>query len=305
MKPQRKVAFGYSTRCNIRCAHCVAAEEVRDDQKMELDQALGILAEMAAAGVRGISFTAGEPLLYPDDMVELLKLCRGYGIYTRIVSNGFWARTGAEADRVLERLQESGLCQLRLSYSRWHQQHVSRECVLNAARGCQKLGLDAFVSFVTDFSEQDDPYEQFLRDHRLRFFPEPVIYAGRAGALARPGLFTDYQANCCPMNPYVSPDLEMYACCDAGSQFANTRFFRLGNLRDASVDQLLEASERNPLYRAIRTQGITNIASFAGFKAREIVTYRKCELCRELFDSPERLARLQEAASSALQGWTR
>ncbi len=305
MKPTRNVAFGYSTRCNIRCAHCVAADEVRDDRKMELDQAQGILAEMAGAGVRGISFTAGEPLLYLDDVVDLLRRCRDYGIYTRIVTNSFWARTEAEADRVVQLLQESGLCQLRLSYSRWHQQHVSRECVLNAARGCRKLGLDAFVSFVTDFSEQDDPYEQFLRDRGLTFFPEPVIYAGRAGAFPRRGIFTDYQANCCPMNPYLSPDLEMYACCDAGSHFANTGFFRLGSLRDTTVGQLLESSERNPLYHAIRTLGITGIASFAGFKAREIVTYRKCELCRELFDSPERLAMLQQAADSDLPGWTR
>ena len=171
MQPARHVAFGYSTRCNIRCAHCVAADEVRKDQKLELDQAQGILAEMAGAGVRGISFTAGEPLLYLDDMLDLLQRCRDYGIYTRIVTNSFWARSEAEADRIVQLLQESGLCQLRLSYSRWHQQHVSRECVLNAARGCRKIGLDAFVSFVTDFSEQDDPYEQFLRDHQLTFFP--------------------------------------------------------------------------------------------------------------------------------------
>jgi hypothetical protein len=34
--------------------------------------------------------------------------------------------------------------------------------------------MDYFVSFVTDFSEADDPYEQYLRDHGLTYFPEPI-----------------------------------------------------------------------------------------------------------------------------------
>jgi hypothetical protein len=51
--------------------------------------------------------------------------------------------------------------------------------------------------------------------------------------------------------------------------------------------------------------GISNIASFAGIKAREIVTFRKCELCKKLFDSPVVLKTLREAAGSELRHWTR
>jgi hypothetical protein len=51
--------------------------------------------------------------------------------------------------------------------------------------------------------------------------------------------------------------------------------------------------------------GISNIASFAGIKAREIVTYRKCELCKKLFDSPEILKILEKAAETELRKWTR
>jgi hypothetical protein len=51
--------------------------------------------------------------------------------------------------------------------------------------------------------------------------------------------------------------------------------------------------------------GISAIASFSGLKASEIVTYRKCELCKLLFDTPETLKNLQEAAGTNLQRWTR
>jgi hypothetical protein len=259
---------------------------------------------MAQAGVGGISFSAGEPMLYLNEITELVKLCRQLGIYTRIVTNSFWAKTAESADSLVAGLKENGLCQLRLSYSRWHQKHLNRNNVLHAAQSCQKIGLDYFVSFVTDFSEEDDPYEQFLRDHNLTFFPEPVIYAGRAESFKRRSILTDYQANCCDMNPYLTPDLDMYGCCDAGSHFSATNFFYLGNLNDQTMEQLLSKSETDRLYNLIRTMGITNIASFTGMKGREIITYSKCELCRKLFNSPETLTRLR-AEVAQLAAWSR
>ena len=301
----RKIAFGYSTRCNIKCAHCVAAGDVVDNKKMELDRAKEIIHEMAVAGVTGISFTAGEPFIYFDDLLELVSLCRKLNIYTRIVTNSFWAKSQEKAEKHLGLLKECGLSQLRLSYSRWHQEHVPRRNVFNAAQGCSKNDIDFFVSFVTDFSEEDDAQEKFLRDNNLKFFPEPVIYAGRAGSFGRKTIFTDYQQNCCAMNPYLAPDLNMYACCDAGSHFTTTDFFLLGNLKDNTIEELFHKSETHPLFNCIRKMGISTIASFAGVNSREIVTYRKCELCKKMFDSPKLLDKLQEAAGSELWKWAR
>ena len=144
----------------------------------------------------------------------------------------------------------------------------------------------------------------FLRDQGLTFFPEPIIYAGRAETFKHRSILTDYQANCCHMNPYLTPDLDMYACCDAGSHFTETNFFYLGNLNQDTMERFFINSETDELYNLIRTMGITNIASFAGMKAREIITYSKCELCRKLFDAPDILARLR-ADVTQLAAWRR
>lgn len=301
----RKIAFGYSTRCNVKCEHCVAADGIPDNTKMELARAKEIIAEMAQAQVKGISFTAGEPLIYMDDICELVALCKQYGMYTRVVTNSFWAKTPALAGRCVVRLKENGLSQIRMSYSRWHQKNIARRNIVNAAESCLENGLDYFISFVTDFSEQDDAFERYLRDHKLRFFPEPVIFSGRAASFDRAPLRTDYQGNCCPMNPYLSPKLDMYACCDAGSHFTKTNFFHLGNAEDKSIEELFTASETNSLYNHIRTMGISAIASFSGFQARDIVQYRKCELCEKLFNSPDSLEMLQKEAGSGLNSWYR
>ena len=300
----RKLAFGYSTRCNIRCGHCVATGDLPAGRNMDHDRAKEIIAGMVRAGVGGISFSAGEPFLFFKQIAELVKLCSQIGIYTRIVTNSFWAKTVESSDHLVSELQQNGLNQLRLSYSRWHQDNIDRNNVLNAARSCEKIGLDYFISFVTDFSKEDDPHEQFLRNHCLTFFPEPVIYAGRAESFKRRRILTDYQANCCDMNPYLTPDLDMYACCDAGSHFSETNFFYLGNLNGNTLEQLFSKSETDRLHNLIRTLGITNIASFSGMKAREIITYSKCELCRKLFNSAEILAGLRTDVSR-LEAWRR
>ncbi len=283
----------------------MAAEDRPDNKKLEVSKAKEIIREMASSGVTGISFTSGEPFIYFEDLVELISLCRELKIYTRVVTNSYWAKSREQAKEQLGILKQSGLSQLRMSYSRWHQQHVPRQNVLNAARGCMIVGIDCFVSFVTDFSKKDDEFEHFLRENELTYFPEPVIYAGRADSFDRKKIMTDYQENRCAMNPYLAPDLTMYACCDAGIHFSTTNFFKLGSLKNHSVSQLFTKSETKPLYNCIRTMGITTIASFSGLKARDIVTYRKCELCKKLFNSRETLDVLQKAAGGALQRWKR
>ena len=304
-RPMRNIAFGYSTQCNIRCRHCVAADASPNAAKMELEQARAIVNEMARSKVTGISFTAGEPLLYYNDICGLLDLCRANGIYSRVVTNGYWARTPDKADQVVSGLLASGLSQLRLSFSRWHQEHIDAENILRAASSCRKNGLDYFISFVTDFSKADDTYEQFLRRHGLKFFPEPVIYFGRAGEFGRPPVSTDYRPNLCAMNPYLTPELDMYACCDGADRFSKTRFLYLGSLRSHSVDALFRKSKTQALYQLIRTLGLTAMASFSGMPAREIVQYRKCELCEKLFNTEETLHMLTASAGTGLADWRR
>ena len=297
MKPPRQIAFGYSTRCNMKCGHCVAADGSPGTDKIDFIRAKDIIEEMAAAHVTGISFTAGEPLLFERDVCGLIRVCRHNRIYTRVVSNGFWAHSSDHADKMVSALIESGLSQMRLSTSRWHQENVDRENIVRAAAACVKQGLDYFVSFITDFSETDDALEQFLQANTLRYFPEPMIYFGRAESFDRKQIFTDYYPNICSMNAYLSPNQDMYACCDAGNRFSETGFLTLGSLRQESVDELFKKKEQNQLYHLIRTMGLTPMASYLGYKASEIVRYRKCELCEMLFNSKENLKKLEKGVA--------
>ncbi len=165
------------------------------------------------------------------------------------------------------------------------------------AKSCQKFGLDYFISFVTDFSIDDDPFEQYLHDNRLKYFPEPLLYFGRAEGLNRIQVFTDYPPHLCDMNPILTPELDMYACCDAQNRFAETNFFFIGNVKNYTINELFDKYEQDSLFQLIKTVGLSKIATFTGLKASEIVKYRKCELCEKLFNSPENLKLLRRKAN--------
>ena len=62
----------------------MATEDLSADKKMDSDRAREIIVEMAQAGVGGISFSAGEPFLYFNEIVALVKLCQRIGIYTPV-----------------------------------------------------------------------------------------------------------------------------------------------------------------------------------------------------------------------------
>lgn len=290
----RNIAFGYSTRCNIQCDHCVAAGESPSSTKMDLNLAKDAVNKLARADVTGISFTAGEPTIYFSDLNELIELCTSHNIYTRVVTNSLWAKDYETALDKVTILKESGLKQLRLSYSRWHQEHVPKENILNAVLACVSSDVDYFISFVTDFSNQDEAYEKYLRENSLKYFPEPLIYSGRAKSYLKERISTDYNDNRCGVNCYLAPDFNMYACCDAGSQFTKTNAFYLGSLRHSSAESLFENYDQNPLYQCIKNMGLSTIASYSGMLSREIVGYRKCELCEKLLNSEENFMNLQK-----------
>jgi len=115
IKRTRVIAFGYSLACNSSCGHCVARQSFGQDTVMGVDTAEGLISGLARANVKGISFTAGEPLLFFEDINRLI---RTYGIFTRVVTNAYWATTPQIADTVAAELKKRGLSQLRISFSR-------------------------------------------------------------------------------------------------------------------------------------------------------------------------------------------
>jgi radical SAM protein with 4Fe4S-binding SPASM domain len=82
------VVWNVCAHCNMTCPHCYAAAATRPSPKdLSHDEAMRVLEEMAACGVRVVIFSGGEPLLRPD-LFELLERATQLGIAPQLSTNG-------------------------------------------------------------------------------------------------------------------------------------------------------------------------------------------------------------------------
>ncbi|HUI45174.1 MAG TPA: radical SAM protein [Nitrospirota bacterium] len=87
----RQLVVQYTDACNARCPQCsMRVTEPFKRSKLDKATATKIIDAAARKGVKALSFTGGEPLLYLDEITDLLKYARSAGItYTRTGTNGY------------------------------------------------------------------------------------------------------------------------------------------------------------------------------------------------------------------------
>ena len=95
-----QVVVQYTTRCNAACVQCgmrVTNQEPR--VTMRPDDVRRLIDAMAERGVASISFTGGEPLLFLEEVVDLMRYAGQAGIrYIRTGTNGFVFRHSGRHD---------------------------------------------------------------------------------------------------------------------------------------------------------------------------------------------------------------
>ena len=107
----------YSNRCNADCPQCgMRRSEQISRYTLDKDHAKKLIDSAAANGVRSLSLTGGEPLMFLDDIVELTNHASRAGIpYVRTGTNGFIFRDSDAPDfkdrisRIAEKLASTQL----------------------------------------------------------------------------------------------------------------------------------------------------------------------------------------------------
>ncbi len=107
----------YTDKCNARCPQCgMRVTEPFRRSTLQLDTVRRMIDHAAENGVNAISFTGGEPLLFFDDVMQLVRYAGEAGIkYTRTGTNGFIFMNSDKPDfnsrirRIAEGIAASGL----------------------------------------------------------------------------------------------------------------------------------------------------------------------------------------------------
>lgn len=157
-------------KCNALCDHCgvVASpqlNEVLTDEDLEW-----IIREASMVGIKRISVTGGEPTLYINKLIHLIKLANKYDIKVGIISNGWWGRSKYMKKKLLDIAKEYHV-EIAISIDDYHSKFISPEASFAAVVSTiEHLNQGKVISML---SEDNETIQKLLL-HVFRKFGRPL-----------------------------------------------------------------------------------------------------------------------------------
>jgi radical SAM protein with 4Fe4S-binding SPASM domain len=105
------VAWEVTLRCNARCLHCYSESGpgIHHPGELSTDEALGVIDQLAEAGLLILAFSGGEPLLRRD-IFQLIERAVERSLIVNVATNG-----AIMGDRLAKRLRTAGIRSITVS----------------------------------------------------------------------------------------------------------------------------------------------------------------------------------------------
>lgn len=123
----------------------------------------------------------GEPFLYPDLLLSIVREANARGYWIGALTNAFWAVSDERARQVMEPLAEAGLQSLGVSTDAWHREFVSIERAERAVMVAGSLGIETDLMVCSGGSGAEGVFAQ-LRKDGFEVYASRVVCRGRASS---------------------------------------------------------------------------------------------------------------------------
>jgi hypothetical protein len=243
-----------------------------------------------------LGLTGGEPFYDLDRLDTISKYARQLGLFVTTVTNAFWASTRERALEVLQRMQ--GIQLISLSTDVHHLKLIPLENIKNAAWAARQTGHLYDLAICTD-SMVDPLFLQLMEDLRASGEGEHIKSTvtapiGRAQNQMEHMNFTmegePTQGGCdLASSPLVFTSGKVIGCTGAFVALPPTHPMVLGDLRQDSLETILNRAEDNPYVHALRLWGPNGFAKilqehgFGHLLPREYIKDCQCDACFKLF----------------------
>jgi len=292
----RRVNFRFTYHCNIACRHCYnSSGPDLKAQRIPLDPMLAIVSQMPNVGIGHLNLTGGEPFLYPDHLTALIAAgrvagLRGISIYT----NGYWATTEEQAERILERLSTAGFMMgpedyLKVSAGVYHQEFVAFDRVLTLARAYYTMfGQRLRVDFEKEPDSADiaTRVRQLVHDAGLAdqvdLFFRKVSPLGRGKDLDGIAIHS-IDTPCNDIDQIVfDPDGSVRPCCGFNNE---NQGVIIGQLKTHPLKDLVKRMQNDPILQFLARNPMTSIFEYIA-KPKNAKGYSgTCDLCQDALGS--------------------
>jgi len=294
----RNITFSMTLACPLKCRHCIVdAGPEKKATTMPLEIAQRYAAEMPAlaqAGILGISFTGGEPLLACQQVMVMSEAAVAVGIETSVVTAAHWSSSQILAEETVQRFDSIDCWDL--SFDLYHLEWVSLENIKYAHKAISTAGKKLNLRF----SYNDPPSDEELQIlSELRTLDGAQCVAQRVRAVGRAkelNIISSERYNplmkpCLTQGLVVRYDGTVAPCC-LNLVESRTHPFQFGDTHTQSLVAIHSAFMRNPLLQLIRSVGFGQLRDWlveGGLVSRlpEPMPDEVCELCEVILQDKE------------------
>lgn len=213
------------------------------------------------------------------------------------MTNGLWLRKTKNPTRLLKSLHNVGLRGLSLSIDRYHNPSLSTEEIANLLSIAKDVGLAINIRGAGKSAR--DRAIAFEKKHILdrqegtkHFFSLENV--GLAKKLPRDLITRQNRFSSChaATQPFVMPDGKVMACCSAHVFQVKNDILAIGNLKEASLTEILDNSSRSYVLAALVVGGPIWLAKMI---KKKVSTRQKtrCEVCLEILNNPHDVSELR------------
>lgn len=149
----------FTELCNHKCIYCYENAGPRKDYKiMEKGDAIKLVDYIADSGLRQLTCSGGEPLMYPH-IKEVIKAASNRGLVVHMITNGYFL-----TEELAKELFELGLTQVQINidsiYPEKHDEMRGKKWsfkhAVNAIKNAKNAGMTAVTQTVlTELNENE------------------------------------------------------------------------------------------------------------------------------------------------------
>ncbi|MCI0469409.1 MAG: radical SAM protein, partial [Nitrospirae bacterium] len=304
------LVFVYTTECPLTCDYCCHPTEIYGRGVIETGKTVNIIKESIAIGsISRVIFTGGEPFLFYDDILGILREFPSSGMKFRIVTSAFWAENKEKTLSLLAPLQKAGLDELSISTDPSHQKFVPIEYVKNAVYAALSMGMTAEIASTFWRPGMDIRDTLCLDEHRnIKYVQGPVMPIGRARHVK--STWRDYcfekppsMAGGCReqgegMDITIYPDGSVYPCCSGG--FNVEAGLSAGNIYQEPLADIAERMWSDPFVRVMLGGGADMIYKLSRLRDPDVYKMLPddsdmctiCQICVKIRRDKELMASL-------------
>ena len=307
-----RLVFSVTYDCPVTCKYCVTQSGPDNGPWLSAEFMISAMKETAAFGLlRGVVFTGGEPLVRRKEVEKALRFAASRKLWSRIVTNAYWATTPKRAEDTLRSLKESGLSEINFSCDDLHQENIPIHCIANAFRAARNLEIPTLIAHkrVKHETISIQFLSQYLGVALKEFKPGRVnprfdIYSsaytvpiGFGSEWLKEEDYIIYPKGQSFQNPcsavfnclVVSPTKQIKLCCGRIDQDGPELAF--GRWGDVPLEQLIYDANSDLMANWLALEGPYGVMRFIQEKAPQIRFRRRyvnyCHLCNDIFTRKE------------------